>query len=124
MRDDVIATTRIIWYGALFVAMATAVAILGWFLYPTQMKFEREAMKNSYQRVEADRNHLLTLAKDYDDAATDLAKYEAADPVKYAGVITGLENQQRATLAKMREIASLMPENEIPQSVQRYLVRK
>ena len=121
MRDDAVATVRTVWYSALAIAILVGATFVGWQLWPTQMRVEREVMKNSHQYNEAKRSMLLRLAEDYEQGETDIAKYRAAKDPKFVDVIKGLENQQEATLKRIREEAKLLSANEVPESVRKYL---
>lgn len=123
MKTDAVATVRIVWYSVLALALLVGATVVGWQLWPTQMRVEREVMKNSHQYNEAKRSLLLRLVEDYEQGETEIAKYRAANKPEFKDVIKGLENQQEATLKRIREEAKLVNPNEVPDSVRKYLNR-
>jgi len=120
-REDAAVTLRIIWYGAIAIGVAVLIAFIGWRLYPTQLAYEREAAQSSHQYVDAKKTMLLKLAEEYDAAETDIARYRAADPVKFKDVIKGLETQQESLSTRIRAEAKMIPHHEVPESVRKHL---
>ena len=120
-REDAAATLRIVWYGAIAIGVAVLIAFIGWRLYPTQLAYVREAVQNSHQYVDAKKSMLLKLAEEYDAAEADIAKYRAADPVKFKDVIKGLEAQQEILSARIRSEAKMIALHEVPDSVRKHL---
>jgi hypothetical protein len=121
MKDDAVATMRIVWYGALALVFAVAITFVGWKLWPTQMAVERDAMQQSHQYTDAKRSMLLKMAEEYEQGETDIAKYRASDAVKFKDVIKGMETQQEALLARIRNEAKMIPASQVPDSVRKYL---
>lgn len=122
MKDDAVATTRFLWYGSLFVAFVMLVSFLGWkYYYPVQLDNERNAIQHSHQYTDAKRSMLLKLAEDYEVSDADIAKYRASDPERFKDVVKGMETQQEVLLARIRSEAKMIPADQVPDSVRKYL---
>lgn len=119
MKEDVVA--RFVWYGALAIGFVVVLTIVGWKMWPTQMAVERDVMQQSHQYTDAKRSMLLKLAEEYEATETDIAKYRANDPVKFKDVVTGMESQQQALLDRIRNEAKMLPPNQVPDSIRKYL---
>jgi hypothetical protein len=122
MKNDAVASSRLIWYSVLGLALVLGASFLFWrFYYPTQLGLERDAIQQSHQYVDAKKSLLLKLAEDYEASETDIAKYNANDPVKYKDVVKGMETQQAVLLARIRSEAKMIPAEQVPESLRKYL---
>lgn len=121
MREDVIATTRVIWYSALGILVVGAAVALVAYAAPWRLEREREAQEQSRQFVTTKRDLLLLLAAEYETCKTDIARYEATDPVKFKQVVAGLETQADAVLTRLRAEAKSVPAGDVPAAVRKYL---
>ncbi len=113
MLEDVKNSARFVWYSLLAAVIFAAIFIAGLFLYwdllPYSTNKEREVYTASHQYVESKKQELLLLAGEYQKTSTDIARYKAADPVKYKDVISGLENQKEVIFAKLSQEANMIP---------------
>ena len=123
MREDFSLSWRMVWYPLLAAVVIGAISIGGYMLMPVMFGLERKATVSSHQYIEGKRGLLLGLAGEYMANTADLARYKE-DAAKHADVIHSLTMQQESLLDRMRQESALIPDNEVPASVQHILLTK
>lgn len=80
--------------GLITIALITLGALVNWVIYPAWLEYQNRAIENSRGNVTTLQDQIHADIENYRALETDIALYTATDPVKYADVIRGLQNQQ------------------------------
>lgn len=92
-----------------------AVGVGGAWLTLPLLNIQRQATQQSLPYIQSKQSRLMDLAAQYERLSVEKRKYEDRS------VVSQMEGQQRAIVAQMKQEASLIPNDQVPESARPYI---